>query len=28
VTTYLLTVTRPASDLQCNFAVGRDIVIG
>lgn len=28
VTAYLLTTTRPATDLQCNFTVGRDIVIG
>jgi hypothetical protein len=26
VTTYLLTATRPASDLQCDFRVGRDLV--
>lgn len=26
VTTYLLTATRPASDVQCDFRVGRDLV--
>jgi len=28
VTTYLLTTQRPASDVQCNFTVGRNIVFG